>query len=96
MANNRMVLLCMNCIQKEETTLEDCVYYILKYYPSSGWYWSGEDSEMGSRVNEWLKKHIHGSFSGEYLFMVPERVIDPASASKIEILGIVAKYLSGS
>lgn len=46
MANNRMYLCCSVCAQKPETSLEECIQYLAKYYPETGWYVPSMKSEI--------------------------------------------------
>lgn len=59
MANNRMYLACAICLQKEETKLEDCILYICKYYPNTGWYLRSDKATEW--IDEWLDEHKHAS-----------------------------------
>jgi hypothetical protein len=53
MANNRMFILCLRCLNDETTPIEDCRLYTGKYYPSDGWNFNSE------HVEEFFSKHRH-------------------------------------
>lgn len=77
MANNRLVLICRVCNQKEwqyflqANIRNESIFVLGKWYPGSGW-------SIGNRgtdgLSEWIEKHSHGQ---EYPFRmdyeVPEK-----------------------
>jgi hypothetical protein len=88
-ANNRMVLACTECVNNPATTPEDCFFYLLKYYPSTGWYVvRGEEQlpQFAAELNVWLDKHKHGSLLGEYLLLLPERVLSERAQDQVVFL----------
>jgi hypothetical protein len=90
MANNRMYLVCVRCISKEETKLEDCRACVAKYYPSSGWY----DTTEGTAMKEFLNLHSHGSLYGEDITLVYESVWGGFGQAKREILDIIQEHVA--
>jgi hypothetical protein len=89
MANNRMYLVCVRCISKEETKIEDCRACVAKYYPSSGWY----DTTEGTAMKEFLNRHSHGSMYGEDITLVYESVFGGFAQDKREILDIMQEHV---
>lgn len=83
MANNRMYLICDVCAAVEETTHDDCVFYLAKYYPATGWYTNKVDeqaSQLDSLLNAWLDKHkdgLHTTMNGEFIKLAWGWQIDP-------------------
>lgn len=52
-----MYFACLLCLQKEETKLEDCILYIAKYYPNTGWYLRSEEAHEW--IDKWFDEHKH-------------------------------------
>lgn len=72
MANNRAWLCCRICIDEDPA---NAYLFILKYYPSQGWYIPRDADEMPKwpdHVQRWLDNHKHMTGDGEYLKLVDE------------------------
>jgi hypothetical protein len=93
MANNRMWLVCVECLATDGTDPEDCRFFLAKYYPSTGWYTTRE-GKLDTEINEWLDKHIHGDMFGEYIVMVYESVFGGAGEDKRRILTAIAEQMT--
>lgn len=50
MANNRLALVCKECMEGA---------YLAKYYPSQGW-WTSHNADYEDYMNAFLEKHTHG------------------------------------
>ena len=95
MANNRMFMVCLRCLYDEVTQLDDCRIYIAKYYPTGGWSFNREKSEMDA----FFEKHLHmegweQAMFGDHFTVFSESLLrgaDPAVEAKRSILEIVAK-----
>lgn len=105
MANNRMYLLCTLCAQDDHTPLEDCLFFLAKYYPNTGWYIRGGKTlqqEDGTAVefvdvaDAFFDRHKHGGMYGEYMLPVFEDLIDPTQRAKREIISVVQKTIDRS
>lgn len=93
MANNRMFILCLRCLNDETTPIEDCRLYTGKYYPTGGWNFNSE------HVEEFFRKHEHKdtwemSMFGDYFTLSTEslfRVADSFVDGKRGILEAVQR-----
>lgn len=56
MANNRVYIACKRCVLDEDT-IEDHLFYLAKYYPSSGWYPTNEN--LKDSLESWMDRHSH-------------------------------------
>jgi len=100
MANNRMYITCLHCLNDEITPIEDCQFYLAKYYPPpSGWYTVGGDG-MPLRLDEFFSKHQHkGSWNqsmyGDHFTIITETLLagagDEMAKGKREIMDIVTR-----
>jgi hypothetical protein len=91
MANNRMYLICVPCIAKKETKLEDCRLRIAKYYPSQGWY--DPKGGLDKDLDEFFEKHKHGSMYGEDFTLVYESVFGGFHSAKREVMDIISDHV---
>jgi hypothetical protein len=89
MANNRMYLVCRRCAEEEATTFEECVLFLAKYYPTTGWYLRASPS-LVEAVDAWFDLHIHGDMYGEFITLLYEGQISEVAHDKREILNALA------
>ena len=75
MANNRLYLCCIKCLQDETKELSDCIFFMFKYYPITGWYINtnrnDDDNkkkiEFFDKIAQFLDTHDHKSMFGEFI-----------------------------
>ena len=96
MANNRVYLVCDICGADEGTSFTDCAFYFAKYYPSSGWYTSGQGSrEDGATFSEqldtWLDMHKLPDMLGQFLRLMYEGDFDARAVAKQSMLNAMAR-----
>jgi len=82
-----MYMCCLICLNDEATTIEDCFYNFMKYYPTTGWYVTRTEEEL----NEFLDKHRHGSLLGEYFQLYPESRMPGFGEDKAQILKSISE-----
>lgn len=98
MANNRLYLCCIKCLQDDNKELSDCIFFMFKYYPNTGWYATPEEDEAKVKwvdnTNNFLNSHWHsGEFDsweeGMYgrFISIFEAAFDPMAQDKIRIAG---------
>lgn len=86
MANQRMYLICTQCLEKPETTLEECIEWLGKYYPMGGWEMPEQED-----VQRFFKKHDHrGTLDGKYVRIIYDSEFSEFAKSRDEIVGQVA------
>ena len=47
MANNRGFFVCLTCLDDPSIEPEDARFFLLKYYPSQGWYTTRDEGDVG-------------------------------------------------
>jgi hypothetical protein len=96
MANQRMYAACEFCSSKEETTFEQCIEYLGKYYPGSGWF--ARESSMGERFNKFLQAHDHrmqdGGNFGKYVRIIYDSEFSQFAKERDQVLQSVGRVLS--
>ena len=90
MANQRMYLACEICFAKEETTFDECVQYLTKYYPNSGWL----DDVMLENVKKFFKNHDHRTLHGKYVRIIYDSEMYQFSKERDQILQTVSDALA--
>lgn len=89
MANNRMYIVCLHCVHEESCPIKESRFYIAKYYPSTGWYATGES--LKGRLNEFFDRHRHqgcaGDMYGDFFILGTESLLaDDPSEHKRRLL----------
>ena len=74
MANNRMHLVCMLCLEDESIDWRDCHVCVEKYYPSMGWM-AADPVDFGERLNHFFEDHHHRTTFGDEFRLTYESVI---------------------
>lgn len=88
MANNRMYLACLKCLEEEDTKWEDCVFYMAKYYPSTGWYINQEKLDLES----FYDRHNHETLAGDYFQIIYENQFSQLAKDKMKILETIMDW----
>jgi hypothetical protein len=92
MANNRMYLICVPCMVKEDTKIEDCRLRIAKYYPSTGWY--DPKGELDKDLSSFFENHKHGTMFGEDFKIVYESVFGGFHKQKRGLLEALSAHVT--
>lgn len=102
MANNRLYLICIKCLQDPEKDLSECIFFMFKYYPNTGWYINVDENDNERKVKwvdetaAFLDKHKHDmEFSsweegmyGEFISIF-EGQFDPIAMDKRRISDVL-------
>jgi len=106
MANNRMYVVCLHCLNDDSKEMSDCQFYLAKYYPTGGWLTEGKHLDgvgkpetLGSKLDEFFASHLHKdsweqSMYGDHFTIITESLLKGADdfvASKRGILEAVVK-----
>lgn len=93
MANNRMYLCCTLCASRADTSLEQCVVYLAKYYPHA---WSSVGA--ADKLQAFFEQHAHveGGNAGQLFALNYEGVFSETGRSKLELLDTLSKVLRPS
>ena len=100
MANNRMYLTCLHCLNDKDTPLDQCQFYLAKYYPNTGWYniHNNPGDNLGAALDKFFDEHKHKeswdqAMYGDHFTIITESMMEssPVVGDKREILKIVAK-----
>ncbi len=94
MANNRMYLVCTQCLQTPDVPWEDCHLYLAKYYPHQGWYFNRDPGKTETELGKFLETHSHKSLFGQDFAVVYDTMIPGFPKEKSDILRKVSKSLS--
>lgn len=101
MANNRMYIICLHCLNDETTSIDNCRHYIAKYYPPpTGWYTTRE--EIADGLNAFFNSHQHKetweqSMWGGHFTITTESLMrgsDSMVSSKRDVLEVVSKAIA--
>ena len=98
MANQRMYIACRRCAEDDSVSLEDTIFYLAKYYPSSGWYLPGElPTELGVKLDDWLDKHkVHAdTMEGRDFILTYDGLFEPMAMERDAITDAISKALAG-
>ena len=52
MANNRLYLCCIKCINNPDKDVSECIFFMFKYYPNTGWYINIDNTD--ERKIKWI------------------------------------------
>jgi hypothetical protein len=98
-----MYLTCLHCLNDKNTELQDCQFYLAKYYPSDpGWYVPGEFN-LREKLDEFLAKHFHrddapswdAAMYGDHFTIVSETMLgragDEMVSGKRQAMEAIAK-----
>lgn len=102
MANNRLYLCCIKCLQDPNKELSDCIFFMFKYYPKTGWYINVDDKDNDRKIkwvddtNTFLDNHKHNNeydswkegMYGEFISIF-EGQFDPMAVDKRRISDVI-------
>lgn len=95
MANQRMYLVCTECLEKPQTTLEECITCLSKYYPEGGWQFP--DDFGATELKRFFEKHDHrGTLDGKYVRIVYDSELFEFAKERDEVLGRLAADLGSA
>src|SRR5689334_15016680 len=102
MANNRIYLCCIKCLQDETKELSGCIFFMFKYYPNTGWYINVDETDNERKVKwiddtaKFLDQHKHHNefdsweegMYGEFISIF-EGQFDPMAVDKRRISEVI-------
>lgn len=93
MANQRMYIACVRCAEDDSVSLEDSIFYLVKYYPTTGWYLPGDPSKLGPRLDDWFDKHkVHAdTMDGRDFKLTYDGLFEPMAISRDAIADAVSR-----
>lgn len=100
MANNRMYLVCLRCAQDADTSVDQCVLRLAKYYSSAGWYPAQEmlpiETELPTELPKFLQTHSHKSLFGDDIRLLYEDELFDDAKRKHDLVRVAGDTLRRS